>query len=138
MHKVKKNTLYFFIGATLYPIIELLYRGYTHLSMAFAGGICVVLINKICCEILKTKNLITKAISGGMIITAVEFIIGIFLNLILKLKVWDYSNSPYNLLGQICLPFTLIWTIISIPVIYFCKWFNGIINNKKQEREISI
>lgn len=27
----------------------------------------------------------------------------------MHLGVWDYSAAPFNLLGQICLPFTLLW-----------------------------
>lgn len=30
-------------------------------------------------------------------------------NRVMHLGVWDYSAAPFNLLGQICLPFTLLW-----------------------------
>ncbi|MGN0384038.1 MAG: hypothetical protein ACI4DS_07195 [Eubacterium sp.] len=30
---------------------------------------------------------------------------------------WNYSNMPFNIDGQICLPFTLIWCIISVIVV---------------------
>ena len=31
-------------------------------------------------------------------------------------QVWDYSEETYNLLGQVCLPFCLIWYALCIPV----------------------
>lgn len=127
MNKVKKNGSLFLLGGTLYPIIEILWRGYSHISMAFAGGVCVVLINKFCCEIMKGKSIILKAFTGGSIITAVEFFTGLFINKFMGLKVWDYSSAPFNLLGQICLPFTFLWTALSVPVIFFCKWFTGVL-----------
>jgi uncharacterized membrane protein len=47
-------------------------------------------------------------------VTAVEFVFGILFNLILKMNVWDYSNMPLNILGQICPLFTLMWAGIAI------------------------
>lgn len=121
MNRVKKKSFLFLLGFTLYPIIEILWRGYSHISMAFAGGLCFLLIDKFCLTTLKAKNILIKALTGGIIITAVEFIIGIFANIIMDLKVWDYSNAPFNILGQICLPFTIIWTALSLPVMFLCK-----------------
>ena len=37
--------------------------------------------------------------------------------MVLHLNVWDYSNMPLNVLGQICLPFSLLWVIIAIGAI---------------------
>ena len=128
MKSIKKNSALFAVGGTLYPLLEILWRGYSHISMAFAGGICVVLINRVCCEVMKGKRLIVKALTGGGIITAVEFLIGLITNVFLGLRVWDYSNTPFNILGQVCLPFSLAWTAISVPVIYFCRWFTGLIS----------
>ena len=51
---------------------------------------------------------------SSIAITDLEFITGIIVNLILHLNVWDYSNLPFNLLGQICLPFCIIWFFLSL------------------------
>ena len=37
----------FLFGAVAYPILELIYRRRTHYSMAIAGGISMLLIDKI-------------------------------------------------------------------------------------------
>lgn len=54
-----------------------------------------------------------KGIIGMVLITVIEFIIGIVFNLILKENVWDYSNMPLNIMGQICVPFSAIWFLLS-------------------------
>ncbi len=62
---------------------------------------------------------VIQCLIGGAIITAVEFITGCIINLWLKWDVWDYSNLPFNILGQICLPFFFIWVFLSAPAILF-------------------
>ena len=117
MNKIVKELILFLIGGCLYVGIELLFRGRCHWSMALVGGLCFVLIGGLnnwfpwCWSILRQM-----AISAG-IVTAIEFLSGIVLNLILKWNVWDYSNMPFNVLGQICLPFTAAWFALSFVAI---------------------
>ena len=110
----------FTIGAAGYPIIELLWRGYTHWSMQIAGGVCFLAVYKIN-EILKENSLFTKCVFSTLFITVTEFAAGIVLNLILKWDIWNYSDLPCNLLGQICLDYVLLWFLLSIPIIFTCK-----------------
>lgn len=46
-------------------------------------------------------------------ITVTEFISGLILNVWLGMNMWDYSNMPGNILGQICPQFTLLWFFLS-------------------------
>lgn len=109
-----KRTILWLIGGILYYLIEILFRGYSHWSMVIVGGICFLCIGEIN-EIISWKTLLWKqGIIGSIIITVIEFLSGCFLNIFLKLNVWDYSNIPFNLLGQICLPFTILWFFLSI------------------------
>lgn len=55
-------------------------------------------------------------ISAG-IITTVEFITGLIVNVWLKLNVWDYSDKPYNVMGQICLLYSNFWFFVSLIAI---------------------
>ena len=55
---------------------------------------------------------IVQAVIGALIVLAVEFVSGCILNLWLGLGVWDYSNQPGNVLGQICPAFGLLWFFI--------------------------
>ncbi len=56
-----------------------------------------------------------KLFAACAFITFVELAVGIVVNLVLKLDVWDYSELPGNFLGQICPYFSLLWLVISIP-----------------------
>ncbi len=61
--------------------------------------------------------IISQMAISALIITTVELITGVIVNLWLGLNVWDYSKQPYNLLGQICLLYTNIWFFLSLPAI---------------------
>ena len=114
------NSLVFIIGSCLYPLIEILWRGHTHSSMALAGGLSLMLINIICCGKMQKKSLAAKCAAGSFIITCVEFSVGVWVNLCLHLNVWDYSALPMNLLGQVCLPFSLVWCVLTLPALFVC------------------
>ena len=119
---MRKNAVLFLTGSTVYPLIELAWRGYTHPSMAAAGGICLPVLDRIC----NNKNMCrrpipVRCIAGALSITAVEFCFGIVFNLILRQNVWDYSQMPMNVLGQVCLPYTLLWVLLSFPAIQLCR-----------------
>lgn len=108
-----KYTFLFFVGGFAYGAIENLSRGYSHISMFIAGGICFILIGLLN-EVYSWDMAVVSqmAISAG-IITCVEFTVGMIVNVWLKLNVWDYSEQPYNVLGQICLLYTNIWFFLS-------------------------
>lgn len=118
---VRKNSLLFLAGSGLYPLLEVLWRGYSHASMALAGGVCLLLINAVCCEKMKRRSLPARCAIGSLIITVVEFLFGLLVNRVLHLHVWDYSALPLNIMGQICLPFSLIWFVLTIPASALCK-----------------
>ncbi len=118
LHILPVPFLLFLLGAVGYPLIELCWRGRTHWTMSLAGGVSIVLLLYIS---RSTLSLPLMWISGALAITAVEFAIGCVVNLRLGWEVWDYSKLPLNLLGQICLPFTAVWLILSVPAISLCQ-----------------
>lgn len=99
------------IGGFGYCLIEIMYRGRTHYSMFFAGAIVLSTFYYINTNF--QMSIWMKCLIGMLIITGVELIFGIAFNIILKEHVWDYSNVPLNFLGQICVPFSLIWFALS-------------------------
>lgn len=125
--KLKSNFILFSIGAFGYGIIEILWRGFTHPSMLTAGGISFCFFAKIGKK-LKNTSLLIKGIAGSVFITGIELIFGIFLNLILKKKVWDYSKMPFNFCGQICALYSFFWIILSIIFIPFANFISKKIN----------
>ena len=103
---IKELILLIIFGIT-YCGIEILYRGRTHISMLFVGGLCAVLIGMIN-EITPKMNIILQMFIGAVIVTIIEFFSGYIINIILGLNVWDYSNLMFNYKGQISLLFTII------------------------------
>ena len=118
---ILKEFIIFIIFGLMYVTIELLYRGHTHYSMFIVGGICGVLIGLIN-DNTPDMPLLPQCILGAVIITVIELLTGLFLNVYLGLNVWDYSNQPFNFMGQICPQFCIIWCILSILVIRIDDW----------------
>ena len=84
--------------------------------MIFLGGIVSVLIGLIN-EITPNMRMWKQMFLGTILITVFEFILGYILNIKLGLGIWDYSNIPFNIMGQICLPFSFLWFVLSYFVI---------------------
>ena len=125
MKNIIKTLILFLIGGFSYVCVELLYRGYSHWSMFILGGLCFYLIGLLNEHISWNLELPYQGLIGAGIITALEFFTGVFVNIIFKWNVWDYSNLPFNVLGQICLPFTFIWFFIALLAIFlddFLRW----------------
>jgi uncharacterized membrane protein len=112
-----KYILLFFIGGYSYCGVEILFRGYSHISMLVAGGICFILIGLLNEKFPHKIALVSQMVISALIITAVEFVVGLIVNVWMKLDVWDYSKLPYNIMGQICLLYTNIWFILSLGAI---------------------
>lgn len=122
MEKALKYFILFGIGGLCYIIIELLWRGFSHWSMFFLGGLCFVLIGLINEYGPEGIPLPVQMVFGAVIITALEFISGYILNIRLDLGVWSYADMPYNILGQICLPYTVVWFFLSGLCIIADDW----------------
>lgn len=102
-----KLFMLFCFGGCAYTITELLFRGNSHWTMFILGGICFLLVGGIN-EKFDLSLPVQMAVSS-LIITALEFLCGCIVNLWLDWKVWNYEQLPFNLLGQICLLFTVLW-----------------------------
>lgn len=109
----------FTIGGTGYFLIEILWRGYSHWTMFVLGGLCFFSLFTTF-TLMHNAPILIKAITGGLIITVMEFVTGCVVNLLLDWNVWNYSNAPFNILGQICLPYTILWSLLCIPIAYLC------------------
>ncbi len=105
MGLIKKGIL-FVIGGLAYVTIELLWRGWSHVSMFLAGGTCFLLLGKLN-SVQPRLPLVPRLLVGSGIITMVELAAGLLFNR--DHSIWNYSHMPLNFCGQICLPFTLLW-----------------------------
>ena len=84
--------------------------------MFIAGGLCFMLLLWLSGQQYPFWG---KIILAGLGITAVEFCTGCVVNLWLRLGVWDYSGVRFNFLGQVCLPYTLLWCGLGAIVMGF-------------------
>lgn len=122
MKHIKKNIVLFLTGGIIYIIIELLWRGYTHWSMMIAGGLCFLIIGGINEYFSWSMPLILQGIVGSIAITVIEFIFGVIFNIWLDLSVWDYSSLPLNIMGQVCIPYMLLWIPLAIIAVIVDDW----------------
>ena len=86
---------------------------------------------------LSEWNIFIRCVLYSLVITAVEFSVGVIVNIILGLDVWDYSSVPGNILGQVCPSFTLLWMVISVPAVLFSYAARGFFDKiaEREERE---
>lgn len=103
----------FICGAFAYGIIELTVRGRTHITMGLLGGAAMCLIHRLNSVDDSPFSLLLKMIVSALCITVAELFTGLVLNVKLGLAIWNYSRLPYNLYGQICPAFSLIWFSLS-------------------------
>lgn len=129
---MEKRISLFLTGGVVYPSLEILYRGHSDFSMAIAGGLCLCLIDRVCNHRLKFQPLAVRCMAGSGVITTVEFATGILVNVILKLNVWDYSQLPMNVMGQICMPFSLLWCALTIPAMQLCGLYDRLAEKAEQ------
>ena len=113
-----KYFILFLIGGISYFFLEILYRGYSHLSMIIVGGLCFLFIGSIDKILNRNIPLIFQMLLSVLIVDILELISGIILNKVLLLNVWDYSNLKLNFLGQISLISSIGWFFLSIIAIY--------------------
>lgn len=115
------------VGGAIYYWIEVAFRGYSHPVMILVGGICFVLCGLLNNIFSWEMPLWLQMACSAVIITLVEFASGCILNIWLGLHIWDYSDMPFNIAGQICLPYTILWFFLSAAAIilddYLRYWF---------------
>ena len=79
--------------------------------MFLLGGLCFLLIGKLS-DRMKRMPLALRLLFPSGVITALELGTGLLVNR--DYSVWDYRTVRYNFLGQICLPFSLLWIPVSL------------------------
>ncbi len=95
-------------GGVGYGLMEVLWRGYTHPSMVVTGGLCFAMI----CALngrLSRRSLWIRSAACTAGVTLTEFCVGMLVNHVFHLDVWDYSDEWMHLLGQICPLYTAFW-----------------------------
>ena len=122
MRKLCKAAILASIGGAVYVCLELLFRGRSHWTMAVLGGVLFLIIGSFNEIVPWEMPLLLQAVLGAMVVTMAELAAGILLNRWLGLGIWDYSNMPFNLWGQICLPFSVLWVFLAGIAVVLDDW----------------
>ena len=104
--KILRKPILFATGGTGYVLLEFLWRGWSHISMFLAGGLCFLLVG----HLEETEPRLpgpVRPLAGAAIITMVELAAGLAVNR--DYAVWDYRGSPGNFCGQICPLYSFLW-----------------------------
>ena len=112
--KSLKYGILFSLGGMAYVLLELLWRGRSHISMFLAGGASLLLIGRLNHAQPKLP-LPLRAVAGAGIITMVELAAGLLFNR--DYGVWDYRDQWGNYMGQICPLFSLLWVLLAALVL---------------------
>ena len=132
MRKLKECTGLWLLGGTLYYSIEMLFRGFSHWSMFLLGGICMTFFGQQGMWTGWNDPLWLQAARCTLFVTLGEFITGIIVNKWWKLNVWDYSDQPFQLFGQICLAFIILFSGLCVIGIYLAAYFLHFIYGEKK------
>lgn len=116
-----RTALVFFMSGMAYFILELLWRGWSHPAMVAVGGMCFLAVGNVRQE-LSGRPLWLQMLLGAAVIAGLEGTSGCVLNLWLGLDIWDYSQMPGNLLGQVCPQYTALWFLLCLPVLKADSW----------------
>lgn len=119
-----EQAVIFAFGAINYLAIEILWRGQTHWTMAVAGGLCAMVIYVFNAR-FNDMHWLCKCLVGAIIITSVELVTGLIVNMTLEWNVWDYSQREFNFLGQICLRYFIYWFLLCIPIVKLFDYFRS-------------
>lgn len=80
------------------------------------------------CAILLLPGWIAAApallfLCGAAAATAVEYGMALFYEGALGVSFWDYRGLPGNVQGRVCIPFSLAWGVLALPLVYWVHPF---------------
>ena len=114
--QISKYAFLVWFGGSTYVTLEVFWRARSHWTMFVLAAVVFIMIGLLN-EIWAKWNLLIQTLVGTGIATVLEFISGLVVNVILRWDVWDYSNLPGNIMGQICPQFMILWALIVVVAI---------------------
>lgn len=118
-------------GGTVYFLLEVAYKTITghperiSWTMLVLAVLLTMPVERCGAELPWECPLWLQALACAAMVTFTEFVAGVVLNLWLCLDVWDYSDLPFNLLGQICPQYAIVWwglCFLFIPVFDWLRY----------------
>ena len=128
---ILKYLILFLVGYCVYIAIEVTFRNYSFPLMGIVGAISFILIDRINEVMPWDTDLIIQSVIGSLIVTTFELIVGEGLKFFNQPPMWDYSSLPLNFNGVICLPFSLVWVLLSAIAILLADAINYYLLHEK-------
>lgn len=91
-------------------------RGFLHgpfLPLYGSGAVLMLFVS-----IPVENNPILVYFAGCIAATALEYVTGVCMEALFKVRYWDYSDKKFNYKGQICLGSTLAWGCLTVLLVY--------------------
>lgn len=94
---------------------EWINRGFLHGPMLpiYGSGAIIVLI----CTNGVRDQIVLTFLFGMTGATILEYVTGVCMERLFRVRYWDYSHMPLNLKGYICLPVSLGWGVFSVLLV---------------------
>lgn len=81
-----------------------------------SGGIMMLVVSK-----PFYSNLLLVYLAGCVGATALEYIVGVLMETLFKVRYWDYSDKFLNINGHVCLESTLVWGFFTVLFTHFLQ-----------------
>lgn len=121
-----KYLFLFWFGGSFYVTLEVLWREKSHWTMLVLAGLVFIIIGLLNELWDWYDSLLKQIIAGTSIATIAEFICGYIVNIWLGWDIWNYENMKWNILGQICPQYILLWipiVLLAILLDDFIRYF---------------
>lgn len=61
----------------------------------------------------------TQMIIYGVLVTTIEYMTGVFVEQVFRVRFWDYSKNKFNIRGIVCLQFFVAWSFLAIVLVKY-------------------
>ena len=115
-------------GGTVYCLLEVAFKTITghperiSWTMLVVAILLTVPVERCGAQLPWSCPLWLQALCCAALVTAVELVSGLVLNLWLGLDIWDYTDLPGNFLGQICPQYSAVWWVLCLGFIPAFDW----------------
>ena len=112
-------------GGSAYVTMEVFARARSHWSMFVLAAVVFISVGMLNELFSWETSLVWQVLIGVAVATLAELLTGLVVNVWLGWGVWDYSDMPGNIMGQICPQYTALWlplTLVAILLDDFIRW----------------
>ncbi|SFB75225.1 putative ABC transporter permease [Butyrivibrio sp. YAB3001] len=81
-----------------------------------SGGIMMLVVSRPFYD-----NVFLVYIAGCIGATVLEYVVGVLMETLFKVRYWDYSHKKFNFKGYVCLESTLVWGVCTIVFSHYLQ-----------------